>query len=260
MARVHYWQYIADEEGRPIPNVKVDFYLKDTETLADIYANTSVNHTTDTTTLNLKTNTDGYFEFWVGDQWETNGGYDPEQRFRLEWYKAGIVRGEIDNIDLFPPLYEVVINSTAPAAENARKNKLISNKIAKDWYDHVESMLPSASPHNIHPVVICSTNNDYNKVVSNFLMNKIHTTAVSASVIDTLDTSGASLFTTSGVSFPTSAAQTFVHGLNNDWPVVQVYNEANNTLIAPDIVESIDSNTIQITLFPPITATVTIIG
>lgn len=259
MARVHYWQYIADEEGRPIPNVAVSFYLKGTETLANIYANTSVAHTTTTAILDLKTDANGYFEFWVGDKWESSGGYDTDQRFRIEWYKAGIIRGEIDNIDLFPPLYEVQVNSTAGAVEDAKKNKMVSNKIVKDWYDHIESMLPSASPHNIHPVVICSTNDNYNKVVSNFLMNKIHTTALSASSV-TLDASAASLFTSGGIVFTSGASATIAHGLANDWPVVQIFDESDNELVVPDVIKSVDSNNVQITLADTITGTVTIIG
>jgi len=29
MARVHYWQYIVDSEGRPMEDIEVRFYLND---------------------------------------------------------------------------------------------------------------------------------------------------------------------------------------------------------------------------------------
>ena len=37
MARIHYWQYIADEDGKPISGVNILFYLQGTTTEANIY-------------------------------------------------------------------------------------------------------------------------------------------------------------------------------------------------------------------------------
>ena len=74
MSRIHYWQYIADEDGRPIAGVDIRFYLQGTSTEANIYANPTVGHVTTTMALNVQTNVDGFFQFWVGDEWELNGG------------------------------------------------------------------------------------------------------------------------------------------------------------------------------------------
>lgn len=259
MARVHYWQYIVDEEGRPVNGVEVGFYLEDTTketsglTEAQIYVNPSVGHTTTTSAIGLETDIDGYFEFWVGDKWESEGGYESTQRFRLTWYKAGMARGIINNVDLYPPLYEIdeTLTGQSPAAEAARRNKLISNNLAYRWEDHVESQVPSASPHNIRPVIVCSPDIEYNKVVSNELMNKIYTVAVSAS-ITTLDASGADVdFSRINLDHQWNASGSLyyadiTHNLGNEYPILQVVDTITNNAVMPETLQSLDINTTRV--------------
>jgi hypothetical protein len=56
MARYHYWQYIVDEEGTPLDNVEIRFYLSDGTGIgsveASIYRNPSTGAIT-TTSLNF---------------------------------------------------------------------------------------------------------------------------------------------------------------------------------------------------------------
>lgn len=263
MARVHYWQYIVDEEGRPIQGVDVDFFLNediDSTQYADIYVNPTVGSTTTTDAVDLKTNIDGYFEFWVGDEWELEGGYASTQRFKLTWYKAGISRGTIENIDIYPPLYQIdeTLAGQTPVSEAERRNKVISNALAFRWDAHVNSVVPSASPHNILPVIICDTDTEYNKVVSNVLMNKIYTLAVSGSTI-TLDADSADIWHGT-YTFTADVAKILIHNLDDDYPIVQVVDDSDNTLVIPATVESIDSDTVEVTMGVGMTGNVTIIG
>jgi len=258
MARVHYWQYIVDEEGRPIGGVQIRFYLADiTNTEANIYANSTVGHQTTTSAINLVSNEEGYFEFWVGDEWELNGGYASTQRFRLEWIRTGMREGVIDNIDLFPPLYQVneTITGQVIAEEAVRRNKLISNRLAYNWEQHVEKMVPYSpsadAPHNIQPVIICDPDTEYNKVVSNELMNKIYTLAVSASTIS-LDASAADIdYSRIPLDHPWNASGALyyadvTHNLNNQYPILQVVDTTTNSLVIPEAFESLNLNSTRV--------------
>jgi len=259
MARIHYWQYIVDEDGRPISGVEVDFYTTYVEkddpgnVFANIYANSTVGHQTTTDAIDTQTNQDGYFEFWVGDEWETNGGYTSEQRFTLTWWKSGMTRGQIDNIDIYPPTYEVDETAAGqePATEAVRRNKLISNRLAYTWEDHVEQVVPTDSPHDILPVVRCSTDDIYNKVVSNELINQIFTLAVSASTVS-LDASGADIDNSRiPIDHPWQASGSLyyadvTHNLGNLYPVLQIAEVSNTTLVIPETVQSLDVNTTRV--------------
>ena len=269
MARIHYWQYIVDEEGRPIVNVDVDFFLnEDTDgtQYADIYANPTVGHMTTTDAIDLKTDVDGYFEFWVGDEWELEGGYTSIQRFKLTWYKAGISRGLIENIDIYPPLYQIdeTLAGQSPSSEAERRNKVISNALAYRWEQHVNKEIPytpsAGAPHNIQPVIVCSADTEYNKVVSNALLNKIYTLAVSASTVS-LDASAADVdfsnipedhplvsaggglwYSIVNHNLPSGAC----HGVSNNFPIVQVVDRSDNTMMVPETIQSIDANNLKI--------------
>ena len=259
MARVHYWQYIVDDEGRPISGVDVRFYLAGSGTTAqaNIYANSTVGHMTTTSAINLETNQDGYFEFWVGDEWELNGGYTSTQRFKIDWYKAGMARGEIDNIDLFPPLYQVdeTITGQLVPTEAVRRNKLVSNRLAYNWEQHVEKMVPYSpsadAPHDIQPVKRCDPDTEYNKVVSNELMNKIFTLAVSASTVS-LDASGADIdYSRIPLDHPWNASGALyyadvTHNLSNQYPILQVVDTTTRNLVIPEAFESLNSNSTRV--------------
>lgn len=258
MARIHYWQYIVDEEGSPVGGVQIRFYLADTIIEADIYVNSTVGHQTTTSAIDLLSNGEGYFEFWVGDEWELNGGYPSTQRFRLEWIRTGMREGVIDYIDIFPPLYEVdeTASGQTPAEEAVRRNKLISNRLAYNWEDHVGQTVPTYSPHGILPVSACSPDSTFNKVVSNELMNKIYTLAVSASTT-TLDASAADIdfslipedhqLAPSGGDLYWTRVDHYLDGMvRNEYPIVQVVDRSDNTFIVPETIKSLDQDHVKI--------------
>jgi hypothetical protein len=195
MARYHYWQYIVDEEGSPLDNVDIRFYLADQPTVqANIFLNPTTGAISTTSTAALQTDANGFFEFWVGDQWEGSGGYAHLQKFKLTWYKASIIAGEINPVDIFPPLPPVDETITGQEeGEKNKKNKLISNALAFKWSNHLDIPVPSASPHFIYPVELCNTNNRFNKVVSNKLITTMFEGALGASAVS-LDATVANMF------------------------------------------------------------------
>jgi len=271
MARIHYWQYIVDEEGSPIGGVQIRFYLADTVIEANIYANSTVGHQTTTSAINLLSNGEGYFEFWVGDEWELNGGYPSTQRFRLEWIRTGMREGVIDYIDIFPPLYEVdeTASGQTPAEESVRRNKLISNRLAYNWEEHVESVVSGSAyrvdaPHDIQPVIVCDTGTEYNKVISNNLMNQIYTLAVSASTA-TLDASAAdidfSLIPEDHPLVPSGSGLWYSDidhnldgGVINEYPIIQVVDRSDNTYIVPETIKSLNQDQAKIVFSFPSSA------
>jgi hypothetical protein len=281
MARYHYWQYIVDEEGSPLDSVDISFYLSDQPTVfANIFLNPTTGAITTTEQAGLKTDANGFFEFWVGDPWEVEGGYEHSQKFRLEWYKAGIIAGAIDPVDIFPPLPSVDETASGQAiGEREKKNKLISNALAYKWNQHIDLPVPSASPHDIQPVVFCDTDNEFNKVVSNRLINKMYQGALSAGDV-TLDSSVADMFTSSIsasdlllitnplsgdvgnfiLTNPPSSSKNIRHELQNEWPVVQVMKLPQGEVIVPTTVKSISDRRTVIEVAQISNYRVTIIG
>ena len=259
MSRYHYWQYVVDEEGTPLDSVEIRFYLSDGTGIGTVEANIFLNPTTGaittTSQADLRTDSNGFFEFWVGDAWEVEGGYDYNQKFRLEWYKAGLVAGQIDPVDVFPPLPPVDETITGQTVgEEESKNKLISNALAYKWNSHIDIPVPIAAPHDIQPVVHCDNDNEFNKVVSNQLINKMYQGALSAGTV-TLDASAADMFTAlvnsgdlvvSGDNYLLTnnnplGSENIKHDLLNDWPVVQVMKLPQGEVIVPSTVKSISN-------------------
>ena len=241
---------------------------------ASIFLNPTTGAITTTSQADLKTNADGFFEFWVGDEWEVEGGYPFSQKFKLEWYKAGITAGAIDPVDIFPPLAPVDETITGQAlGEKEKKNKLISNALAYKWNQHIDLPVPSASPHDIQPVNFCDTNNEFNKVVSNRLMNQMVTGALSASTVS-LDASAADMFTAicgllvsgsppvSGGYILTAggSVNNILHGLGNEWPIVQVTKLPQNEVIVPNTVKSLSGQRTVVEVAVSASYRVTIIG
>ena len=278
MARYHYWQYIVDEEGTPLDGVEISFKLSGTETFASIFLNPTTGAITTTENAQLTTDENGFFEFWVGDKWEAEGGYDYTQKFRLQWYKAGIIAGEIDPVDIFPPLQSVDETGTGQAlGEKEKKNKLISNALAYKWNSHIDLPVPSASPHDLHPVEICDTDNQFNKVVSNRLITEIYQAAISGGNVS-LDASTAKMVSyyvnasdlvlSSGVpsagtfilTNPPSANNMIKHNLFNEWPVVQVMKMPKKEVITPNVIKSISNRRTVIEVAVSADYRVTIIG
>jgi len=274
MARYHYWQYIVDEEGSPLDSVEIRFYLSDQPTVeASIFLNPTTGAITTSSQADLKTDANGFFEFWVGDPWEVEGGYAHTQKFRLEWYKAGIIAGYIDPVDVFPPLPSVDETATGQGlGEREKKNKLISNALAYKWNSHIDLPVPSASPHDIQPVRFCDTNDEYNKVVSNRLINKMYQGALSGGTVN-LDASTANMkqysipsgnLIPSGDNYiltnPPSSNSNIRHELLNEWPVVQVMKMPQKEVITPNTVKSISDRRTVVEVAIASDYQVTIIG
>lgn len=280
MARYHFWQYIVDEEGTPLDNVDIYFHLSGTSDVTDVGADIFLNPTTGAVTqtykgsVRVRTDANGFFQFWVGDQWELEGGYEWDQKFRLSWEKAGIINGFIDPVDIFPPLAPVDETSTGQGAdEKEKKNKLISNALAYKWNNHIDLPVPSASPHDIQPVQLCDLNNQFNRVVSNQLIAKIYEASIGASTVN-VDVSGASMIVsaTSGAEWVYNAQQSspvgdavsriFKHNLGNKYPIVQVVDrKAIKTLeIIPNEVLMIDKNSTLVEVISAADFVVTFIG
>jgi len=129
MARVHYWQFLIDEEGRPIEGADVYVLLANSDEGAFIYKD-EISGEAVSSLPQLKTNTEGFFEFWIGDLSEING-YNSTQKFKLYWERIGIASGMIDYLDVFPPTIPVDETDNSPD-----KNKSVSNKLAKGWEEH----------------------------------------------------------------------------------------------------------------------------
>jgi len=275
MARYHYWQYIVDEEGTPLDSVEIRFYLSDGTgigtTEASIFRNPTTGAITTTSQANSKTDANGFFEFWVGDAYEAEGGYAFDQKFRLQWYKAGLIQGYIDPVDVYPPLPPVDETSTGQVVGEAdKKNKLISNALAYKWNNHIDIPVPSASPHDIQAVVHCDNNNEFNKVVSNLLINKMYQGALSASTV-TIDASTAGMFTAlitnlvpSGDNFiltnPPSSSNSIRHDLLNEWPIVQVMKSPKGEVVIPNTIKSISNRRTVVEVSVSADYRVTIIG
>ena len=100
MARVHFWSHLIDDEGIPIQGASVTIYLS--ETLSPAYIYTSENSTTPINTdPQVTTNSEGFFEFWIGDVSES-AGYSIPQKFKIAWEKTGVAEGYIDYVDILP--------------------------------------------------------------------------------------------------------------------------------------------------------------
>ena len=144
MARLHYYKWLTNQEGQPISNADIYVYLAETEAAITLYTS-EIGATTVSTGPQLTTNNLGYFEFWIGDSNDTNG-YSRNQKFKVEWIRAGIEEGYIDNISLFDTdIAEVDETDAGNTGTSLHKNKLISNLLAKKWNDSVDSVEVTSS-------------------------------------------------------------------------------------------------------------------
>jgi len=132
MARYHYWQFIVNQEGQPINNVKINLYLAGTNTPAHVYSSEFGGSATNELPQTY-TNQAGYFEFWLGDHEEADG-YPIGQKFKLNWERENITSGSIDWIDVFPGFAPVDETDD----EDSTKNKLVSNTLAYGWQQHIQ--------------------------------------------------------------------------------------------------------------------------
>ena len=167
MSRVHYWQFLLNGEGQPIPDASVSIYFAGTEESANVYFDEyGSNHSSDTP--QTITNNMGYFEFWIGDASEEYG-YTKDQKFKLRWSKEGVASGEVDWIDIFTHVIEV--DETDVTSDV--KNKVISNKLAYRWEEHKNYTLQEGGfpIHGIEAVNEYDNDDDPfpNKLISNKL-------------------------------------------------------------------------------------------
>lgn len=260
MARIKYWQFVVDEEGRPIENASIKFYLTNTVVPADIFLHPTAGTTTDTNTTTINTNGDGYFEFYIGDEWESSGGYSSEQKFKLVWSKAGIATSTINDIDIFPAIFQVDETDNT-SLEKDVKNKLISNALAYKWTEHVEAGY-GTEPHGIQAVNQYDTNTNFNKLVSNSMMNYMFSVLATAGTIS-IEATGAVIRNFNVTSWTSSASEYYIqinHYIGRDYPVVQVRDIADEQLIVPSLVEIIDENSLRLWVSEDIDADVTVIG
>ena len=155
MARVHYWQFLVDEDGKPIEGANVSIFLANSEELAYIFLD-EIGGAPLKSSPQLKTNMEGFFEFWIGDTSEKNG-YSSTQKFKLHWERIGIAAGMIDYVDIFPPTMPVNTND-----DNEDRNKSVSNKLAKGWEEHRLSI-----NHIVHGI------NEFDHTIDTLKRNKL---------------------------------------------------------------------------------------
>lgn len=261
MARIHYWQYIVDDQGRPLEDVNVRFYLSDNPTQeADIFTHHSLGAPTSTSVADMKTDGNGFFEFWVGDEFENIGGYVSTQKFKLVWDRAGIQIGSISNIDMFPPVFKVdeTDNMSAVAAD---KNRTVSNELAYKWDTHVDS-ITSDEPHSFQAVDSTKQDSTYNKLVSNSLMNYILSAIASAGTLS-IESTGAVQKAFSVTSWTASADSYYTvlnHFFGRAYPVVQVSKTSTGFKYDPLKVKSLNTNSVELWVSENENTEVTIIG
>lgn len=162
MARVHYWQFIIDEEGRPIEGADITIFLANSNEPAYIYED-EIGGAPLNSAPQLTTNTEGFFEFWIGDSSEVNG-YKSTQKFKIYWERIGIAAGMIDYVDIFPPTMPV-----DETDDNSEKNKSVSNKLAKAWETHRNDV--NHIVHGIREYDSLLDDEKKNKLISNHLAN-----------------------------------------------------------------------------------------
>ena len=150
MSRVHWWNFVVDETGIPIESVEIYVYLSGGTESADIFVSE-----TGAATINsvpsthgdyvagdlITTDANGYFDFWVEDEWGSVSPYDTDQKFKVAWYKDGAADGNIDDISIFP----VIVHPVDELDTDTVKDKTVSNNQARLWTSIYTAAAPSAS-------------------------------------------------------------------------------------------------------------------
>jgi len=260
MARVHYWHYIVDEEGRPLENCDIRFYLQDNQTTeAKIFTHPSLGISTTTSSALIKTDGNGFFEFWIGDEFETNG-YSASQKFYLTWSRAGIFQGGIENVDVFPPIYTVDQADNTSVTRN-QKNKLVSNALAYKWDTHVDATT-NDNPHEFDAVDTSKSDTVFNKLVSNSLINYLLSALASAGTLSIAATAAIERqFTiTSWSASGDLYYANLNHFLGNEYPVVQLKNSVTKKQYIPARIVSVSENQTRVFVSDTGNTNVTIIG
>jgi len=263
MARIDYWQYLLDRQGRPLEDAKVRVYLAGTTIEADIYLNHTFGSVTKAKAEDLKTDKNGFIQFWIGDVFEPEGGYDVDQQFRIVWWNdIDSIVEEIDDLYVFTPVRQIdVSDNIRGQASNVDFDKVISNKQGYKWDAHVDSIVPSASPHDLHPVEYFDLDHHTNKVINNKLGYQMYQMAERASYTP-IDISAARFTPFSFASLDASGGEYYkdmTHNYNNYYPIVKVI-KTNNHVIEAKRVESISPDVTRIWLSENIPIRVGVFG
>lgn len=178
MARFHFWGFIVNDAGEPIENCDVTIKLATIDTLACLYFDEYSDYNTCTDTdipsigPQLKTLSNGYYEFWVGDDTETFG-YRYDQKFKIEWERTGVAYGMIDNVNILPmtsQTYPLSLSECASAGPNSSiMDKLISDELGCKWDNHTTLLVEKDDVHGIEFVDVNQYDIKPNKVISNEL-------------------------------------------------------------------------------------------
>lgn len=260
MARKHYWQFLQDDEGNPLTNAEVRIYLAGTLTEANIFNHPTLGSSTTSSVYDLRTNSQGFFEVWFGDIFEVNG-YISTQKFKVIWTK-GSVTDTIEELTVYDPFFPY------QSGEDKDRNKTTSNNMGKNMQEHIALIVPSASPHNIHPYDITTaiyddaTATTYNRTVSNRLLYQMWTIALSAGLYG-VNVSAARYHLENISSWTSSGSVVYAdvtHNFKNEWPIVRLIKTTNYRYIKPKRLISLGSNSVRIVLDNTETINVVIIG
>lgn len=259
MARIQYWQFIIDRNGRPLQDAQVRIYLAGTGIEATIFTHPEFGTFTTSSQADLKTNDNGYFEVWFGDQWEVAGGYEAQQKFKVQWSGKDIVE-TIENLTPFSPLLPVDTTDSGLTASGL--NKLISNRQGKKWDDHVDSVVPSAAPHDLAPVNLFSRNTVQRKVISNKLGYSMYEMAYTSLLVP-IDVSAAGYHEETFGSWSPSGEFYYndvTHSLNNEYPTVRVFKTSDDRESIPEKVKPMTPDVVRIWIGENISTRVLILG
>lgn len=264
MARIDYWQYLLDDQGRPLQYAEVRVYLAGTLTEADIYLDATFGSVTKSSDADLKTDKYGFVQFWIGDRWEVEGGYNVDQQFKVRWYNTIDSEYEqIDNLYVFTPVKPIDTSDTIEGnPRNRDRNKVISNTQGYDWDTHTDSTLPSGNPHGIAPVTWFDLGSLQSKVISNKLGYQMYQLATTSSITP-VDISASDYYTTTISSWTASGGYYYAdvaHNHTNFYPVVRIVKDSNDEQLVPYNVESIDADTTRIWVEENVNMRVVIIG
>lgn len=231
--RHHYWQFLVNQEGQPIPYANIKVYLAGSDTIANVYLN-EVTSDILNTVPQISTNKAGFFEFWIGDE-EEEYGYAKGQKIKIIWEKSGISFGSIDWIDIFPEIEGVDETSTSEY-----KNKLISNYLTKKFNDHVDETV-AENPGEVHGLEHCNildTNTDVNKLVSNKILNDLYNRVQNFTIqnLNWIDNGNSTYYVTLN------------HNIGKEFVSVTCWNTTSKLLYTPLSIYSVDENNTKITV------------
>jgi len=267
MSLKHSWYTLLDNIGEAVPDANVYVYEANTSTelLVYNYLNVEINQP-------IITDSDGIFEFYVKDQYESSNNYTPDQRMKISWStNDSSISGEINNIEIFDKIYkfEDFNEGDYQPADYSYKNKLVSNQKAYNWESHIDLLAETSNLHNIMPVDIYdNVSNTFNKSVNNDIMNDLWsllasaqspTITASGGISRSYEVSGSGLsWTPSGNTYYDDFNHGFGYSTSN--PLVQIYDNLNKELYKPYKIRPIDTNNIRIWIYDDIASHITIVG